>query len=169
MLSVLLVDDEIAGLPRECHNLSRLAQGVGYRSAKRKLRCAVNKKQNLLQVANEVGGDPWAFGYKSKLCGNLVNSMPTDPVRVDDNNVEGAGKSLPTMKELVEGVLSFKDKGAPESDDITAEIYKLVFYQRSDLLLGALNTYGKRACLLIAGSWQDSCERVKTVQKFMRT
>lgn len=55
--------------------------------------------------------------------------FPTDPVQVDDKNEEGAGDCLLfTRKKLEEAVLS------PESEGIPAEIYKLVFHHRTNLL-----------------------------------
>ena len=164
---------EIADLRKECHKLRRLAQRLyaneeacaikaQYRSAKRRLRSAINKSkargwQNLV---NEVNDDPWGLGYKlvtrkigalRKPCilstdqmDRIVRALfPRHPVRVDVNSAESVVDCpLFTMGELEEAVLTMKNRKAPGPDGIPAEVYKLVFRQRPELLLEAFN-----ACL----------------------
>lgn len=50
-------------------------------------------------------------------------------------------------KELKKVVLSMKNKGAPKSKGIAANVYKLVFQHRPDVLLRAFKVYLKRGIL----------------------
>lgn len=66
----------------------------------------------------------------------------TNHVQADDKSVEGNGDCpIFTMKELVPSIK--KKEEVPEPDGIPAELYRLVFHHRPDLLLRAFNTYLK--------------------------
>ena len=164
---------EIAELRKECHRLRRLTQRLGdreeactimmeYKSAKRRLRSAINKSKARCwqDLIDEVNGDPWGLGYKlvtrkigalRKPCSLKAEQMdrivralfPAHPVWDGDVGAESAEDCpLFSVKELEQAVLSMKNKKAPGPDGIPAEVYKLVFQHRPDLLLGAFN-----ACL----------------------
>lgn len=133
-----------------------------HKAKKKELRHAIgeSKARCLRKLREDVDGDPWGLGYKivTKKLGSKGGTGPMDAASME-KIVCGLFPEHParaqrvadirrdeivyfSMAELEAAVCTFKPRKAPGPDGLPAEIWRVVFRVKPDLLLGMYN-----ACL----------------------